>query len=856
MSEAISDNTVPSVRPSEDARSPPIQAQDVPPPSTDNEEDPLQFLQSPEQMELLNAIDQVRALGVGSEIPLPQLIVVGDQSSGKSSVLSAISGVKFPTNQGTCTRFATEVILRRSEEISFSVKIHPGMKKLQEHVQALEQFHAVGSKLDDAEKLIKQARDHMGLASGGFTSDVLRIHVSGPQCPHLTLVDLPGIIHNPGEGRTIEDKKLISDLVKNYMKQPRSIILAVVPAQSDYESQKIVRLAKVHDPDGKRTMGIITKPDRAKSGSLPQEEWLAYARGDRGEFRLGYHVVRNLDFDEKFDRDVAERDFFSHFPWSQLMPEKKGIKSLRSRLSKCLLELIRAEMPKVIEEIKAAKTSYDRALLKLGDPRETPDKQRKFITEIGVDYQRLVRKAALGDYNDDFFVPLDRLRRLRTMVRNRGSTFHKDMHEEGHMFDVCWEKSAGTLSSMPSFRESGLMEFIKMTIETNRGWELPGSYNPSVITPVFKKMSGKWVTMAQTYAADVWHLSKHFVEILLDYRCDADTCNKVLNEIIDDELEGRHGRVHSKIAELATQYTNGQAFTYNRRFEELKRSLDEELGISTANAGVHYASDIGTCEHVFVQAQAYYQVALDVFIDNVTMIAVENCLISGLEDMLSPTRLTEMSENKLAAIASESSDNIEKRVFMVKRQMDLASALETCKKHGKYATSRKREDQETTRSDLTGQPTVSTLFSGISLNDIDNQEQTPTQTAPGPPRVNGSSLEVPVTPSHSASSGSTSRSTTDRSTKSRSSSTSTVTSPPNSASHLSTSGSLNPLRWSSRRKHSDVTSLSPTPPSRAGDDLKPAGYPPEERGRRHRGTRHYVEEGKFHHRLGLIVFHH
>src|SRR5271155_3922699 len=78
---------------------------------------PLVQLQSKDHEEILNVIDQLRSEGISKYINLPQLIVCGGQSSGKSSVLEAISGLAFPTKDNVCTRFATELILRRAPEI-------------------------------------------------------------------------------------------------------------------------------------------------------------------------------------------------------------------------------------------------------------------------------------------------------------------------------------------------------------------------------------------------------------------------------------------------------------------------------------------------------------------------------------------------------------------------------------------------------------------------------------------------------------------------------------------------------------------------------------------------------------------
>ena len=84
------------------------------------------LLHSTEHRELLDIIDRLRSQGISQFVDLPQIIVCGDQSSGKSSVLEAISGMSFPTKDNLCTRFATELILRRSPSVSVNIHINPG----------------------------------------------------------------------------------------------------------------------------------------------------------------------------------------------------------------------------------------------------------------------------------------------------------------------------------------------------------------------------------------------------------------------------------------------------------------------------------------------------------------------------------------------------------------------------------------------------------------------------------------------------------------------------------------------------------------------------------------------------------
>lgn len=85
----------------------------------------LSALRSEEQLSLLDEIDKLRRSGISDHVSLPQIAVCGDQSSGKSSCLEAISGIPFPRKDTLCTCFATELVLRKSLTESIVVNIVP-----------------------------------------------------------------------------------------------------------------------------------------------------------------------------------------------------------------------------------------------------------------------------------------------------------------------------------------------------------------------------------------------------------------------------------------------------------------------------------------------------------------------------------------------------------------------------------------------------------------------------------------------------------------------------------------------------------------------------------------------------------
>lgn len=101
-----------------------------------------------------------------------------------------------------------------------------------------------------------------------FSSNVLRLEICGPEEDHLSVIDVPGIFRNTTPGVTTkEDKDMVRGMVLEYMRNPRSIMLTVVPANVDIATQEIIDMAREVDPEGNRTLGVLTKPDLVDKGA-------------------------------------------------------------------------------------------------------------------------------------------------------------------------------------------------------------------------------------------------------------------------------------------------------------------------------------------------------------------------------------------------------------------------------------------------------------------------------------------------------------------------------------------------------------------------------------------------------------
>ncbi|KAK8143849.1 hypothetical protein G3M48_006650, partial [Beauveria asiatica] len=154
-----------------------------------------------------------------------------------------------------------------------------------------------------------------------FASDALRIEITGPIGLHLSVVDLPGLISVANEEQTEEDIDAIHNMVATYLESSRTIILAVLQASNDMANQPIIKLARKHDPEGERTVGIITKPDLINEGAESRIALVA-KNEDTIKLKLGFFLIKNPSPSELKEgittdmRSRREQRFFAAPTWA------------------------------------------------------------------------------------------------------------------------------------------------------------------------------------------------------------------------------------------------------------------------------------------------------------------------------------------------------------------------------------------------------------------------------------------------------------------------------------------------------------------------------------------------------------
>lgn len=412
----------------------------------------LEQLQTDEQRRVLDTVSQVRKCGLESVLSLPQIVVCGDQSAGKSSVLEALTEIPFPRNDNLCTRFATEICLRRDPVDSLTIRVIPDSDRPQEKQEEVKKYVETITDFKDLPEIMNNAMKVMDIAEGGnaFARDTLSIEICGPSRPQLTLVDIPGLIQASTKGVSDADVAMVAEITDHYIKQPRTICLAVISATNDAANQPILQRVRKFDPHGDRTLGVITKPDRLSAESGSETKFLELARNEDVFFKLGWHVIKNRKFEESNfsieERNHSERTFFNTSRFNTLPKENIGIDTLRVRLSYLLFEHVKNELPRLQKELESTLQAAQDELKVLGSSRSTVEECRAFLTQLNMKCYEICRAAVDGNYENRYFIPVSNdaesfdnsatttisKRRLRAYVQLNNNQFSEIFEAKGH----------------------------------------------------------------------------------------------------------------------------------------------------------------------------------------------------------------------------------------------------------------------------------------------------------------------------------------------------------------------------------------------------------------------------------------
>uniref|UniRef100_A0A0E0IJ72 Dynamin-type G domain-containing protein n=1 Tax=Oryza nivara TaxID=4536 RepID=A0A0E0IJ72_ORYNI len=299
--------------------------------------------------------------GGGGGLELPQVAAIGGQSSGKSSVLEALVGRDFlPRGPDICTRRPLVLqLVRHSAPEEWGEFLHAPARR----------FHD----FDQIKREIQLETDKEAGGNKGVSEKQIRLKIFSPNVLDITLVDLPGITRVPLGDQPSDIESRIRSMIMQYIKHPSCIILAVTPANADLANSDALQLAKLADPDGSRTIGVITKLDIMDRGTDARN----FLLGNVIPLKLGYvGVVNRSQEDINFKRSVKdalafEEKFFSTLPAYHGLTHCCGVPQLAKKLNTILLKHITYMLPGLKSRINSQLVAVAKEHAAYGDTAES-----------------------------------------------------------------------------------------------------------------------------------------------------------------------------------------------------------------------------------------------------------------------------------------------------------------------------------------------------------------------------------------------------------------------------------------------------------------------------------------------------
>ena len=372
-----------------------------------------------EYVKILEKIKEIRPLISGYKIQLPQIVVIGDQSSGKSSVLESLTGIKFPVNSGICTRCPIIVNCKNDKQIKENQFTINGKKvqieNLSKEILEIQDKNLITYKLKK-KKIIYSDDENLSADEDDFEEETkkisntpIEIEVIGNLQVDLIVIDLPGIIHN-GDG-----SNEVKDLIKQYINNERTLVLVCTPADADEETQEALEITKDMKP---RRMRILTKFDNFSSDDNSEKAIELLKSQENKE--LGCHAVV-CRHKAKPDYDATiEMEKFEEFGINKL--KNIGLSNLKNRLPPLFSDLIKKELPNIKDELLDNIKKEKEILKKIGISKLD---SRSIIREYKKSFEDEVK---INEYNSKLFEDLQT--KIRIIKENINIKYVQDRYKK------------------------------------------------------------------------------------------------------------------------------------------------------------------------------------------------------------------------------------------------------------------------------------------------------------------------------------------------------------------------------------------------------------------------------------------
>ena len=632
----------------------------------------------------LDLVDCLRKDGVHNEIEIPQIAVMGDQSSGKSSVLEAISGIQFPRGAGLVTRCATQITMSQGPE--WSAELHADdevrIVKAGEETELTRHIKELTVKMCGEETFCGKDKR-------------IEVKLQAPDAPDLTIIDLPGIVRTTTTGQSHMVKEQVDELLKHYLEQSRTIILAVIPCNVDIATVDILERATKVDPGGERTIGVLTKPDLVDKGG--ESEVMKVLTNETKPLRHGYFMLKNKS-QEQLQDDTIQRSEARHAERTWLANSKYagsdrlGVGVLQLALTDLLVSRIQVALPSMLEEVGTALAQTEEKIALLGE--ESPQEPRgrrlvadRIIRDVLGSLRRVTSEVALQTCDGPHVLQRERKARgefVTAMDATRPGFDGEDDLFDIEVTEVCptsedekklepgvyrksvtnvlrstraWtehdvtRKDQEIISSYPKsgYTKGKIIRIVKHfrrdlaeQIQAGRGRELPGFMSFDVFCSLMGGYVDRWKGPTADFQGKVKQAMNDAVEFTV--RTFANHVPSLADELhkqLKGHLESCKAEADDRLAKLldAEKMPSTENHylwdtinkTRNKRLENKINDMGTGSSVSKASVIAILRSDIGNDSNESQEVQdmidylsAYWKLAMKRYVDEVGMIVTQS----------------------------------------------------------------------------------------------------------------------------------------------------------------------------------------------------------------------------------------
>ncbi|XP_004700075.1 dynamin-1-like protein isoform X8 [Echinops telfairi] len=335
---------------------------------------------------------------VGADIiQLPQIVVVGTQSSGKSSVLESLVGRDLlPRGTGIVTRrpLILQLVHVAPEDKRKTTGEENGVE-VEEWGKFLHTKNKLYTDFDEIRQEIENETERISGNNKGVSPEPIHLKIFSPNVVNLTLVDLPGMTKVPVGDQPKDIELQIRELILRFISNPNSIILAVTAANTDMATSEALKISREVDPDGRRTLAVITKLDLMDAGTDAMDVLM----GRVIPVKLGIIGVVNrsqLDINNKKSVTDSIRDEYGFLQKKYpSLANRNGTKYLARTLNRLLMHHIRDCLPELKTRINVLAAQYQSLLNSYGEPVD--DKSAtllQLITKFATEYCNTIEGTA------------------------------------------------------------------------------------------------------------------------------------------------------------------------------------------------------------------------------------------------------------------------------------------------------------------------------------------------------------------------------------------------------------------------------------------------------------------------------